>query len=1160
MLAASPGNIIAESDPSLLIQESTDPVILEASADGTVEPDPSGDGGDTVQETPAETTLFSSQDSSTVPDPVKAEAPVAESSQAVEANQDPAPATQEKTAAKTSAVSQETTAEKETPATQVSASDQDEAENGAVTQESSSSGGTTTAQDTAAGTGASASQGTAAGTESSATEGTTTGTETNTTKESTTKKEDSTVQETTEGQGKANQQQTGQQGKTADSQQETQKNASQKTSETYKRIAQNGSSQEETSENHIDSQQSSGSHENIQEETPDLSGFAENETVDEDDTAALPGMDQVTLENGTVGSTANSQIISGRTLNVDMVPMSEFTHEGMEDEQYATNQLWHWLFDRGVTLSRSEGADLSLEITGDLPADVTATAGYLVFDEEDIYSETGIAAIDVMFTYANGKEYIPNTPLRVSVSGSEIGRVSREGTPYFMVYAHDEYNAAEGLIVDESELTSYVTVFRELPQTADEARNEYWTKRSEQLRYNLADSTERVSFYEDSGSLSASDQSIEFLFPGDAPLRFVISFQRPERTIEATTDGIPTASAAVTSAEAANSETIATSETATSETAESSEIAETAETSETVETTSAGTSSDESLTNSATHVSVTGYLAKETTLTASSVNAADYAAALGEDGIFGVNVALNHINRDGQKETYQPDHFIQVTLANEALGKAIASGSPVTVWNLTDPATPVVVEDITLDGNSVTFDTESVGLFVVTGESKDGTTKPEQELQQLQELQNLFLDSEDQSSDVVTDDDETKDATSDDSALDHNVDVDNVRSDNNGKDVSAGTDDKGTGDKSDSTKEEGLIGEETRGEDEAFMEDETLMNESSDEKEGIELINNVEAIDLTQTESPVEGSANLVSEQVVLAQTEEQTRSTETELPAIVILDPAAVMEHDTETETETESEIETETESEIVIETETETEVETESETGIETVTEADTELEDETESETQIETEDATEAETQTETEDETEAETQLETEDETEPETENVIDLEGLSEEELLYRLLRVKAKDGTALVSVSGMMPIDVKADVQTEDAQAYSEDLEGEGFLALDISLPRTNTNGEEEDKDTESETETETETEALPSGEDETVEKYQPEEPVRVIITDSKIGEAQKNDVKLEVWHTADDGTKTKVENVHFVGSSAVFYADSFSVYTVTLTILRPYN
>ena len=186
----------------------------------------------------------------------------------------------------------------------------------------------------------------------------------------------------------------------------------------------------------------------------------------------------------------------------------------------------------------------------------------------------------------------------------------------------------------------------------------------------------------------------------------------------------------------------------------------------------------------------------------------------------------------------------------------------------------------------------------------------------------------------------------------------------------------------------------------------------------------------------------------------------------------------------------------------------------------------------------------------------------------------------EDELINRSLKVRSDDGSTLVSVSGLLPKDVTADATSEDAEAYSAGLDGEGLLALDITLSRgedyvsdtaasAEMSGDDAAAEADAEAADRTDSYQTDASQDDISDadvsedvngfaesvSYQPEEPVRVVLTDPAIGEAVKNDSELEVWHIADDGTSTKVENVRFVGNSAVFYADGFSVYVVVQTV-----
>ena len=607
MLATSPGSILGEDSAVLLSQESTEAVVLSQAGE-TAESTDSGSGG--------------GQDTGTVSEPATASEPAAS------AGTDAGGGASETPSGTVSEASGGTVAETpaviETPAQESPDSAQDTA-----TSDPSSSGDPAASQETGA------DQSSAAADSTAADQGTVSGTV-------------PAASDAAAG---------GQSASAGASSSDT--NRTQNSSSTANSTT-NTPSIEDTLNEGTDTSTTSDTG---TVSAPDLSGYAENGTID-DETASLPGMDdQITHETTTVGTATDPEQIKGRTLNVQVSSQAQFSHDTVQTgELEAVNQLWQWMFGRNAETAKNQSTDISLEIKGELPEDVTAQAGSILFDEEDIYSETAVVAIDVLFTRKDGTEYIPTSPLRVTVSGSAIGNVMSEGSPYFLIYAHDEYNAMENLIVDEVDLTSDVTVFRELPQNESEAKNDYWTERSSRLQYDLGDDTERVTFYEDSDELSMnrSGQMVRFVFPGNAPLRFVISAQRPERTIQAS------------SGDAAGSNYV--------------------------------------------QATVTGYLSVGTTLTAQSLDTAGYAETLGSDVYLAADLALNHINNDGQSETYQPDRSVKVTLSGGRIAQAAAEGIPLGVWNLTDPARPVIVDNVQPAGDGVSFETQSIGLFVVVPE------------------------------------------------------------------------------------------------------------------------------------------------------------------------------------------------------------------------------------------------------------------------------------------------------------------------------------------------------------------------------------------------------------------------------------------------------------
>ncbi len=633
--------------------------------------------------------------------------------------------------------------------------------------------------------------------------------------------------------------------------------------------------------------------------------------TDNAEPASLPGMEDEIAVDSDPSEGFVEENLAERTLDVQMYTQRLYEQQNVPTHELKTvNELWQWLFARNPEPNTNPSRDaLNIQIKGYLPEDVTASAGFMLFDEEDTYPETAIASIDVSLVRADGSEYLPEAPLDLIVSGRPIGQAIAKRDSYFIVYAHDEYNAMESLIVDESEFTSDVTVFRALPENAQEAQNEYWTKTASLLSYQTATDHERISFTEDPDGLrtNRSKKRIRFELKEGQPLSFVISvLNTAEETLE------------------------------------------------------------------------------ETELT-------DDSASLFE---------------------------------SEALTEAIQI----------------------IDTGAQTEAAQSV---------------------------------------------------------------------------------------------------ETEAQTEAAQAVETEIQTES-----------VQAIETeTQTEAAQAVETEIQTEAAQAAETEIQTESAQT---------------IETETQTEAASEAETAAQTEAAVEPETAAETETTAETEASVVaaeSETETEIsaaETETESEAFLETEEETETE---EAQSETEAETEL-------------------TEEELLNRSLRVRTQDG-ALVSVSGLMPADVSAQVLSEDADIYSEDLEGQGVLALDISLNRETgevnapeagaeavKNEDSADAQTagadaaaadsadagstgDSDLSAQVEEESTSTVEADNSRAYQPQEPVHVIITDSSIGEAARENAELEVWHIADDGTSTKVENVRFVGNSAIFYADGFSVYVVVCTTLE---
>ena len=263
--------------------------------------------------------------------------------------------------------------------------------------------------------------------------------------------------------------------------------------------------------------------------------------ADDSGAAALPGMEEDTVQDEADPiEYEDEEVLVEKTLELQMTPQRLYEHDDVPTSELDTaNQLWQWLYGRDPKPDPNPSpAAINVKIKGNLPEDVTAQAGYILFDDKkdeegNDYPETAIASVDVSFVRSDGSEYIPVSDLKVTVSGQAVEEVISGADPYFLVYAHDEYNAMEALIVDESTFTSDVTVFRELPENDLDAQNEYWSKHADRLAYVTNQTHEPVTFIEDAEGLKLKKKKkkITFTFNEGTPLRFIVSAQTPEADI-----------------------------------------------------------------------------------------------------------------------------------------------------------------------------------------------------------------------------------------------------------------------------------------------------------------------------------------------------------------------------------------------------------------------------------------------------------------------------------------------------------------------------------------------------------------------------------------------------------------------------------------------------
>ena len=167
--------------------------------------------------------------------------------------------------------------------------------------------------------------------------------------------------------------------------------------------------------------------------------------TDSAEPASLPGMEDEIAVDSDSSEGFVEENLTERTLDVQMYTQRLYEQQNVPTHELKNvNELWQWQFARNPEPNTNPSQDaLNIQIKGYLPEDVTASAGFMLFDEEDTYPETAIASIDVSLVRADGSEYLPEAPLDLIVSGRPIGQAIAKGDSYFIVYAHDEYNAME---------------------------------------------------------------------------------------------------------------------------------------------------------------------------------------------------------------------------------------------------------------------------------------------------------------------------------------------------------------------------------------------------------------------------------------------------------------------------------------------------------------------------------------------------------------------------------------------------------------------------------------------------------------------------------------------------------------------------------------------
>ena len=210
----------------------------------------------------------------------------------------------------------------------------------------------------------------------------------------------------------------------------------------------------------------------------------------------------------------------------DLYDEWDYTYETLN----APERLWQWLFGRWAEPAQlppserdeyhkeaepDEGA-LILEISGYLPEDVTAVAKCALFDEDTVYSEIALAAVELALYDGNGDPYVPDVNgVTVTVGGRLVNRAVYNDMP-MLVYAYKENEQRE---YDLNKYAADVLVYRDAFGDNDRRRYVDDTLGSE------------VRFYESyRGLVVYTDNTIDFKTDASS-LQFIVSAQVPDRLL-----------------------------------------------------------------------------------------------------------------------------------------------------------------------------------------------------------------------------------------------------------------------------------------------------------------------------------------------------------------------------------------------------------------------------------------------------------------------------------------------------------------------------------------------------------------------------------------------------------------------------------------------------
>ena len=302
--------------------------------------------------------------------------------------------------------------------------------------------------------------------------------------------------------------------------------------ESEESISSEGSNDEDTdyrensgnaSQNDVSGSGSQGSHNNNAQ-----SGQDDFYYEDQSDAASVNSQDQYVVPQ----DTAEFE----QTLPVLLEEIQLYDEKGYPLESTArVNEIWNKVFGRIPLTALDRDPEyvftpdnlvdnLLVSVTGSFAPGVTARAGIILYSEEELYSETALASIDLYLYDANGNPYIPQGPVTIELGGRMIKNAVKKEMPLLIYSCEDNPVRTE----KKKEYSADVLVYRD------------GFGEDERIRYSINEEKDSIIFLEDLEGLRVYEDNTADFVAQTLPHHLILSQQVTERTLRAGAKGTDT--------------------------------------------------------------------------------------------------------------------------------------------------------------------------------------------------------------------------------------------------------------------------------------------------------------------------------------------------------------------------------------------------------------------------------------------------------------------------------------------------------------------------------------------------------------------------------------------------------------------------------------------